>query len=84
MMNGLEKFKIKMEFSLELLHQVIGNEDSESVAEIIQRAKTSEVFSEEELTKIQKKITEAFSVTQEDEKIDKISSLKEYLFHLLD
>lgn len=83
-MDGLKKFKIKMEFSLELLHQVIGNEDCESTSLIVQRATASGVFSEEELTQIQNKIAESFSAITENEKIDKIGALRKYLFHLLD
>jgi hypothetical protein len=82
--SGLDKFKIKMDLSLKLLHEVIGNECDESTAEIIKTATESGVFSEEELTQIQNKITEAFAVTKEDEKIDKISAFRQYLFHLLD
>ena len=82
--NGLEKFKIKMELSLKLLHEVIGNEDNNDTAEIMKMATESEVFSEKELTEIQKRVTESFAVTTEHEKIDKIGGLREYLFHLLD
>lgn len=82
--SGLEKFKIKMDLSLKLLNEVIGNECDEGTAELIKTAAESGVFSEEELTEIQNKITEAFSVTEETEKIDKISALKKYLFRLLD
>jgi hypothetical protein len=82
--SGLENFKIKMDLSLKLLHAVIGDECNEETAELIKLAAESKVFSEEELTEIQNKIAEAFSATEEAEKIDKISALRDYLFRVLD
>lgn len=79
--SSLERFKIKMDFSLKLLHKVIDNEGTE---EILQAAIEAEAFSEEELAIIKDKIAKAATSTTEDDKINDISSLREYLFHLLD
>ena len=79
--SSLEQFKIKMDFSLKLLHKVIDNEDTE---EILQKAIEAAAFSEEELAAIKEKIAKAASSVSEDDKINDISSLREYLFQLLD
>lgn len=79
--SSLEQFKIKMDFSLKLLHKVIDDENTE---EILQKAIEAEAFSQEELAMIKDKIATAIASTTEDDKINNISNLREYLFHLLD
>jgi DNA-binding protein H-NS len=77
---GLEKFNVRMDFALELLHKVLGRENTE---EVLKEATKSEVFSQTELVEIYNKAQEAITAEEAD-RIEKINSLRKYLFQLLD
>ncbi len=78
---GLEAFNAKMEFSLELLHKVLGTENTDDV---VDRMASSDIFSAEELTEIKDKVQAAMIAGADDDRIKTISNLRNYLFHILD
>lgn len=78
---GLEHFNAKMEFSLELLHKVLGGEET---SETLQLAIDKQIVSEEILEKVKNMVTAVTSTEDDESKMQKITALRDYLFILLD
>lgn len=77
---GLNDSEAKMEFSLELLHMIMGNQDTtETFAEGVR----GQVFTEEEMTVI-KTMTEQITALERANQNSKLAELRDHLFSLFD